>query len=253
VIDDRWKISLYACSYGSVFNIRSSKFNARECPCLFAIASSYEKFLTEFTKNNENFWSSYIYCNNALTLEVRGKRLLDNRSFPGNFHLQYERRLKMLKVCDFVNRDNVVLPMARVSETTNIQFTIFTFQTIVGLIRTAKTKYSKNIASEKTSCDIRTFINRAKKGSSRFRKILCKESLDYIPHNIVKYSSTTETLIGLENSKKLNLAWRYSYLNNSTRTFLFKLHNNTLGYNHAVSHFVRNHSPNCTFCDIVGI
>jgi hypothetical protein len=35
-------------------------------------------------------------------------------------------------------------------------------------------------------------------------------------------------------------------------TFLFKLHNNTLGYNNAVAHFVPGHSPNCTFCDIVG-
>jgi hypothetical protein len=46
--------------------------------------------------------------------------------------------------------------------------------------------------------------------------------------------------------------WKNTLLNNSTRTFLFKLHNNTLGYNHAVAHFVRNHSPNCTFCDLVG-
>jgi hypothetical protein len=178
--------------------------------------------------------------------------MLDHRSFPANFHRQYGGQLKMLKVCDFVNRDNVLLPMARVAESTNIHFSVFTFQTIVGLIRTAKTKYSKNSANEKTSCDIRTFINRSKKGSSRFRKILSFERLDYIPHNIVKYSSTTETIIGLECSKKLNLAWRYNHLSNSTRTFLFKLHNNTLGYNHAVSHFVRNHSPNCTFCDIAG-
>jgi hypothetical protein len=252
IIDDRWKISLYSCSYGSVFNIRSSKFNVRECPCLYAIACSYEKFMKEFTKTNENFWNSYIYSNSALTLNVQGNQLLDHGSFPMNFHRQYGMQLRMLKISDFVNRDNVLLPMARVSETTNIQFSIFTFQTIVGLIRAAKTKYSKNCSSEKTSCDIRTFINRSKKGSSRFRKVLCIESLDYIPHNIVKYSSTTDTVIRLENSKKINLAWRYNFLSNSTRTFLFKLHNNTLGYNHAVSHFVRNYSPNCTFCDIVG-
>jgi len=35
------------------------------------------------------------------------------------------------------------------------------------------------------------------------------------------------------------------------RTFLFKLHNNTAGYNNAVAHFVPGHSPNCTFCDII--
>jgi hypothetical protein len=36
------------------------------------------------------------------------------------------------------------------------------------------------------------------------------------------------------------------------KTFFFKLHNNTLGYNVAVAHFVRGHSPFCTFCDIAG-
>jgi hypothetical protein len=35
------------------------------------------------------------------------------------------------------------------------------------------------------------------------------------------------------------------------RTFLFKLHNNTAGYNNVVAHFVRGHSPNCTFCDLI--
>ena len=41
-----------------------------------------------------------------------------------------------------------------------------------------------------------------------------------------------------------------SFFSNSTRTFLFKFHNNTAGYNAAVSHFVRGHSSNCTFCTI---
>jgi hypothetical protein len=252
LIDDKWKINLYSLSYGSVFNIRKSNFNANECPCLSAIANSYEKFLVNFTKTKENFWSSYIYCNEALTLEVRSDRMFDNRAVPVNFFVENEHRLKGLKVSDFINRENRVLPMARVSELTQIPFDVFTFQTIVGLITAAKTKYKKNDESDKTSCEIRTFINRSKNGSSRFRKVLCKDSLDYIPHNIVKFSNNTETIIGLDNSKKLNLAWKNSYLNNSTRTFLFKLHNNTLGYNHAVAHFVRNHSPNCTFCDIEG-
>jgi hypothetical protein len=46
--------------------------------------------------------------------------------------------------------------------------------------------------------------------------------------------------------------WTNAFFSNSTRTFLFKLHNNTAGYNSAVAHFIPGHSPNCTFCDIVG-
>ncbi len=35
---------------------------------------------------------------------------------------------------------------------------------------------------------------------------------------------------------------------NLEKTFFFKLHNNTLGYNNAVSH-----SPTCTFCSVARI
>ena len=41
-----------------------------------------------------------------------------------------------------------------------------------------------------------------------------------------------------------------NFLNNSTRSFSFKLHNNILGLNSRVSHFVRGHPDSCTFCDI---
>jgi hypothetical protein len=70
---------------------------------------------------------------------------------------------------------------------------------------------------------------------------------------MIKFAETTDTVIDLETSKKLNALWANTALGNSTRTFLFKLHNNTAGYNLSVSHFVRGHSPNCTFCDVLEI
>jgi hypothetical protein len=96
-----------------------------------------------------------------------------------------------------------------------------------------------------------TFVNRSKKGSRRFRKVLEHAETNYIPHNLVKFSSNLEVTIGLDVSKKVNSLWSHHFFNNSTKTFVFKLHNNTLGYNIAESHFVRNHSPNCTFCDVL--
>jgi hypothetical protein len=44
--------------------------------------------------------------------------------------------------------------------------------------------------------------------------------------------------------------WKSSYFSNAESTFLFKFYNNTLGYSNAVAHFVRGHSPICTFCKI---
>jgi hypothetical protein len=51
-------------------------------------------------------------------------------------------------------------------------------------------------------------------------------------------------------AKKLNSFWYKSYLSNNMRTFIYKFHNNTLPYNTVLSHFVRDVSRNCTFCDI---
>jgi hypothetical protein len=44
--------------------------------------------------------------------------------------------------------------------------------------------------------------------------------------------------------------WNDSIFTNVEKMFLFKLHNNTLGYNNMVAHFVRDHSPLCTFCTL---
>jgi hypothetical protein len=73
-----------------------------------------------------------------------------------------------------------------------------------------------------------------------------------IPHNINKYASSMDIIIDGNQSEFLNSLWTVNFFSNNMKTFLFKLHNNTLGYNSAVAHFVRNHSPSCTFCDLAG-
>jgi hypothetical protein len=122
-----------------------------------------------------------------------------------------------------------------------------------GIVETALVRYHKHEPVDQSTVDVATFINRTKRESKRFRKILTSVSGDYIPHNSVKFRDNVDVVVGLDCAKKLNSCWNLNIFSNSTRTFLFKLYNNTLGYNNAVAHFVRNHSPNCTFCDIAGI
>ena len=91
---------------------------------------------------------------------------------------------------------------------------------------------------------------RIKRGSKRVRKILSGKNDECISCNISKYAELTETIIHLENSKILNSSCWYNYFHNSTKTFIFKLHNNLLGMNSRVAHFVRGHQSTCTFCDL---
>ena len=63
-------------------------------------------------------------------------------------------------------------------------------------------------------------------------------------------SKTTDSVIPLILSKRLNELWTKNIFDSWQKTFIFKLHNNTLRYNIAVSKFVRGHSPLCTFCEL---
>ncbi len=71
-----------------------------------------------------------------------------------------------------------------------------------------------------------------------------------VSSNVQRYAELAEVIIGSENSKRLNAMWKKSGLNNTTRTFIFKLHNNLLGLNSRVANFVRGHPRTCTFCDL---
>ncbi len=68
--------------------------------------------------------------------------------------------------------------------------------------------------------------------------------------NINKFANNMDIIISGEQSRVLNSLWTKNYFSNQDRTFLFKLYNNTLGYNNAVAHFVQGHTPYCTFCDL---
>jgi hypothetical protein len=66
---------------------------------------------------------------------------------------------------------------------------------------------------------------------------------------MIKFAENTEIVVNLDLSKKLNMLWTKPYFSNDTKTFIFKMHNNTIALNTVVSHFVRGVGRNCTFCD----
>jgi hypothetical protein len=80
-----------------------------------------------------------------------------------------------------------------------------------------------------------------------------EELREEIPHNIRKFSENTETIINLTESRIINGLWGKKIFDNGTKTFLFKLLNNTLGYNYMVANFARNVNKDCTFCILNGV
>jgi hypothetical protein len=98
--------------------------------------------------------------------------------------------------------------------------------------------------------ELKTFCNRFKKGSKPYRKILSDTVPDEIPRNIITYAENTQTIIGLEVGRLVNGFWGFSFFSYNMIVFLFKMHTNILGLNNRVAHYIRDHSPICTFCRI---
>jgi hypothetical protein len=219
---------------------------------LYGIVSAYESFLAGFTKHNENFWESNIFENRSLFLRLRQKTLLTAEFFEREFFTNNKIKIFSLKIIDFFENKDTYKTWENFVASTELQITRDEYNDLKKIASNSKLKYSKkNVAEIKTTA-LSDFINRKVKGCRRYRKKIVGKEECFIPHNIVKFASNTETVINYEQSKKLNGIWNKAVFSNSTRTFLFKLHNNTAGYNTAVAHFIPGHSRNCTFCDIAG-
>jgi hypothetical protein len=186
-------------------------------------------------------------------VSLRQKTRLTKQFFTVEFFETYRKEILNLKVRDFFNINRVAIRYEQFCHNTQIPMMRDNFNTLKNTCSMAKLKYSKKDGSKTKCTELTDFIYRKKRGCKRYRKLIIGDIESYIPHNMIKFAETTDTVIDLETSKKLNALWANTALGNSTRTFLFKLHNNTAGYNLSVSHFVRGHSPNCTFCDVLEI
>jgi hypothetical protein len=82
-MDEYWKREILNKSLGSVFNIRARYFDKNSSPILFNLASSYEKFLVNFSKKNENYKMVPIFENNAFSYGLENQRIKQRFFFRG--------------------------------------------------------------------------------------------------------------------------------------------------------------------------
>jgi hypothetical protein len=251
-LDEIWKIRMYVFGNGNVLNYRSSFIERDKTPILHGFATAYESFLCAYTRHKENFWESPVFENMALFVRLRERETLSADFFTPPFWAENKGKILKLTVQDFFVNKDVLKTWEQFKNTTRLELDREAFNNLKKIASNAKLKYIKKETNDKKTVCIGTYLSRKVKGCKRYRKKIIGPDPEFVPHNLVKFSSNTETIIDLDSSRKINSVWNKSYFSNATRTFLFKLHNNTAGYNKAVSHFVRGHSPNCTFCDLSG-
>jgi hypothetical protein len=247
-LDDNWKLRLYGKSLGNIFNLRSEFFDKKTEPILFSIAESYEQLIYAHTNAKENCRVSYLFKNRSVFFLDPRFRMFDDEFFGEFLMNQHPQRIRNLKINDVINEDGTRIVYADFQAATGIMCTENKFMVLSDACLALVNRNRKEKIFDKTFCDIQTFMCRVKQGSKHIRNVLGPDPSGTVPHNLLKFSENTEIVINSTAAVLVNGIWGKSYLDNSTRTFLFKLHNNTLGINVRLSHFVRNHSRMCTFC-----
>ena len=221
-----------------------------EYPILANICRCFEIFSDRFTEHNENYKESYIFENRKITRTLESKDYINRNMVGLDFFLTNSKKFYELKYSNFYTLTDRMIPADEVIATTGIEFPPLLLQTIRAICLSNRIRFRKTCTSKQSSTTIDTFVNRNKKGSKHFRRILTVDQTDNIPHNINKFADNMDIIIDEKQSKLLNTLWMCNFFDNAEKTFFFKFVNNTLGYNNRVAHFVENHSPNCTFCDI---
>jgi len=245
-LDDHWKRIIFYNSYGNIFNARKCWYPNNII--LSSFCESLEILSERFAKINENFKEAYIFDNfNFLSSKRPVKKL--NSEFFDNDGLLDKSAYVNLKVNNFIN-NNVAKTPVQIQQETNLIFTQEKLNKILVACRDFCNRNAKPLPINQSCSTLNTFFNRVKKGSNLLRNVLNNKCKGNLPHNIIKYAETTNTVISSIEGEILNGLWGLNFLDNSLRTFCFKLHNNTLGYNYSVSKFVRNVSPICTFCTL---
>jgi hypothetical protein len=140
-LDDWWKILLYSKSYGTVYNLRSKHFNAGNGPCLYSIAKGYEKFLVCYSKSGENYKSTYMFENSALSLGLRDKRLVDSGIFTAQFFREHGPKIMQLMTSDFFRNDGSYTCRNEFVASKEIPLTLMMYQQLKGVIETARIRY----------------------------------------------------------------------------------------------------------------
>jgi len=244
---NNWKIKLQKAGTGTIFNQNPEKLLKGEFGILRGISEDFQKFAHAYWKRDNNFEKAHIVNNRLFTLN-RVRQSVLTYSFFGELWPEKEVEINNLKF-NMIWGGEGYRNFNEVREITGLQLTDQKIIGLRGLCDIANERFRKN-NSDKDSSPITNFVMRIRKGSKKFRRLIVGDIINEITANVSKFAANVDVILPVNDSKILNSIWNVGYLSNQFRTFLFKLHNNSLGYNCVVSRFVRNIEPYCTFCQI---
>jgi hypothetical protein len=205
-----------------------------------------------FVCKDENFRTSFIVDNKKMTRDIETNHYISKNFFGLDFFSTHASKLYCLRYSDFYTEHDVMIPAGTVINNTGVPLTVLMIQTLRGVCNVAKVKYSKKELDERVGVGCPHVHDAEQKRQQEDTSCYDTRNTTDTPHNINKFARNMDIVINGSQSTFLNALWTNNFFDNNMKMFLFKLHNNTLGCNNAVAHFIAGHSPCCTFCDAAG-
>jgi hypothetical protein len=245
-INAEWKVSLNRAAIAEFYRY-DMPCAAATSPILKSICDSFLNFKKKYISADNNYTKLSIYGETLFTVNLRSNEFfnIDDINTVGN--LEVREKLIALKYNEVYSNGTLVTKNV-IERLCGGPVPVPVYEKIKKICTTAKTRF--HAESPVNGVQLATFFGNWTKGSKKFRYILQRPKKISLQHNTIKFASNMETVIDIDCSLKLNRDWCRSYLSNQLRTFIFKLHNNTLPINTMLSHFVRGNTRNCTFCEI---
>jgi hypothetical protein len=188
------------------------------------------------------------------------KDKLDETFFGINQNLPLNIRKKFIAATwDSITQGDRVVSFESVRNTLGIDLTPDQYQKIKNTFQGISKKYGK---TGEIPVTVRVFMNRFKKGSRPFRKIISHSRLT-VPGGAGGgggESASVKKILRLIDCeppaevrvKSLFYTWNKQYHESRMRIFKFKYYNNLLGLNSRVAHFNMTVTEECTFCNLAG-
>jgi hypothetical protein len=260
-INDSWRWVLASACDFILDNLRPDMFNKTCNPVLYDITVSFQRLQNKYWNCHENFLMAPL-VDNRFFMRAKPERrapvrgCIDRNLLGHDFYDTNRSALRALRMNCLV-RGNRIVDHGTLTRTTGIEFTPASYLLLVTAGKFAITKYANKAGSNGTSLPLSWYLQRAKKGSKKFRRLIEKNfSLENQIVNlrvVQTFFQLTECVV--PNAKELGFlygSWSWSFLSNQVRFFCFQFFNNSLAISARIAARYRNGGiivdQRCTFC-----
>jgi hypothetical protein len=251
---DNWRHDLKTLAPNNILlDIRPPDVSIRLNPVLYGIVRASTRLLGSFSQIGDNYLRSQFVDNPAFQRGPLDNAPIDCAFFGATFYNRFKASLRGLTFEQCYNGGRY-LSIEEYSGL-GIIIAISVWMRLNLALSYNHRKYSVNVPQQERST-FQEFFSRVKKGSRKFRLILCSQSINNI--NIGSSGTVTTFARNIETTapeveilKKCADSWKLSFLPNDLREFLFVERNNFLKIGVRTVHYIQNATDRCSLCRII--